>query len=361
MPGYKNSLVIVFGGIGCLKTTISELYVSLSCNTVTVNRDCVAIGFSSGQSASDAGNVLRRLIFRKKPPTAPKDKKLAYEAIISIAKSNLESGKTVLLEGNFAQWFSDEIMREFLKPTEEELRARTYDVCLLYITCNNPNTQFERIFRRNASRDASIMNKDVFLREVAERRRMEESAIKSLPDGTRLLQIDTTDYRTSEQVAAILPSIYSFVTANMLPEKAKVQELRAPTPNIDFTQSPFADARTEQMGSEGDGSGVFDAASSRPSSDVTPDSSPEHKPAKPASTPSSGSASVPTTPERTSGMPVLNLGERPPFPMMLSAFQSTIERDTTRGSQPTASESRSAEAGLQQHRTQATTFSPCGS
>lgn len=359
MPKYKNSLVIVFGGLGCLKTTTSELYVSLSCNTVTVNRDCVAIGFSSGQSAADSTNVLRRLIFRKRQSTAPKDKKLVYESIIAIAKSNLANGKTVLLEGNFAQWFGDDIMREFLFPTEKEYKARTYDVCLLHITCSDPTIQFARILKRNASRDASILNRDIFFREDTERKKVEEAAIRSLPSSVRLLRIDTKDFTSPEHVAGILPQIYEFVTANMLPDKAKMQELRAPTPNLDLTKSPFDDARTDQIGSED--SGDFAPSSSRPSSDVTPEGSPAQKPAPAMSTPSSGPTSLASTPERIFGMPALSLGERAPTPM-LSAFQST--RDPSKSSVATVSSSSSSSAtsaSIQEHSAHAASFSPAGS
>lgn len=261
MPGeYNNSLVLILGPIGTLKTTLVNKFTMLSPNTVVADKDCV-VGRRDDTGQEKLAGRTSMVRETKEPSGSPsvllsgvlrifhkdgalkavpnekqrtevdqaaiyKEKKCAYQSMVNVATEHLKIQKTVFLTGNLAPWLKDDFMDAVLnKP------GRTYDVCVIEFTCTDVNVQYKRMLERAAPRDRDRLSFDVFDKENEIRRREHADAIAYLINkGYRILTIDTTVIG-NEDIFPLLTKMFAFITANMKASRAARMQLQEFTPS----------------------------------------------------------------------------------------------------------------------------------
>ncbi len=193
----RGTIVFFLGSPGAGKTEISKALLSVIEDGFNLNKDILSEHITTRKPSLN-------LCFSTQYFASSKvDEDSLYGALLKLAAYSLRSGKpgsTAIIEGNFGKRLTIDMLKTYFGDLE------SYNFYLVHVVCNDIDVQFERVCKRNASKDTEIVVENEtynlqdltsFKKYCAMRLQEELKCIQTMSNYMSVLQIDNSTNRSS--------------------------------------------------------------------------------------------------------------------------------------------------------------------
>jgi cytochrome b involved in lipid metabolism len=194
MPDKLGTVAFFIGPQGAGKTKLTAALLKIMKDKFNVNKDILAESLNTGKT------IFSKFMYSSE--------EWLYNATLGAVTYNLRGGNpstTAIVEGNFGKRLSVKLLK---KHFGEDLSS--YDFCLVHVTCDDLDLQYQRVLKRNDPKDKAVVangktfditNKKKFLQYCELRRQEELACIALMSEFMRIIPFDNSRNLSDSELA----------------------------------------------------------------------------------------------------------------------------------------------------------------